>query len=277
MEIALQHFIRAMPENNPPKHYRESKQRFYSEDAKTYLPAFPLVWTPSEEIESYFAKLYDVVVTHYADQYGWLKLIHLGLYCYLLTYARAERAIVIDNFARQNKITERTLIAAIDRLQDVELCDRVMRPDHRGRPVDLVLRPPLAPSALVKGEADRIRDNIEVSKTRILRAELGKDFPGADNRFSEKEVTGALSRNWHGRGKTRKTLAELAERFHDHCLKANYNSIVRFPDASDTERKDYFMREVSFFCSRNEIEFNHEVSGAALEIRRHYGRTPFKL
>ena len=258
---------------------------FRSNDTKTYLPAFPRVWCVSDEIENHYAKLYDVVVTHYSQQYGWLDWENVGLFSTLLVYARIGKSFVVRDFAKFQKISTNTIAAKLDRLQDCELIDRVMRPDHRGRPVDLVLRPPLGPSALSIGAADRISENILIGKTRVLRRQLGRQFPGVENQFREKQVASAVAASLtepHTAG----ALEKLLERLMNVCLTANYRSFQTFFDeqgrprtttVTEKERNDYYMREVYRFCGENNVSWTNQMQTAAVEIRRHYGREPFRF
>jgi hypothetical protein len=245
------------------KYYREATTRFYDTDSEKYLPAYPLVWTPSKEIEGFWSKHYDVVVVQYADEYNLLGLLEIGLYNFLQTYARIDRFIVIRDFARKYRISDKTLVTSLDLLQDCELIDRVCRTDHRGHPNDLVLRPPKAPSELVKGHAEILIDNVKIEKTRLLRKELGKSFPGNNANFSEKQITRALGAKRY-----------LAADFHNYCIEKNYKFIVKKPDATFTETKDAVLGQIYYYCQRHEIEYTDAVIDAALAVCRHYGRKP---
>ncbi|HEX8639121.1 MAG TPA: hypothetical protein VF692_13720 [Pyrinomonadaceae bacterium] len=245
----------------PKNHYREATTRFYDTESDKYLPAYPLIWTPSAEIESRFAKHYDVIIVQYADLYDLLGLLDVALYNFLQTYARINRFIKIREFSIKYKISDRNLVASIDRLQDCELIDRVCRIDHRGHPNDLILRPPRAPSELVKGYADKLKDNVKTEKTRLLRKELGKAFPGNDSNFSEKQITAALA------GKRR-----FAEEFHNFCIEKNYKFYKTNPTATTKEFKDAVLGQVFYFCQKREIEYTDAVVDSALAICRHYGR-----
>ncbi|MGI8642402.1 MAG: hypothetical protein ACR2MG_20935 [Pyrinomonadaceae bacterium] len=247
-----------MPQN---KHYRESTTRFYDPDSEKYLPAYPLVWTPSAEIENRFAKHYDVLIIDYADTYNLLGLLDIGLYNFLQTYARTDRYIIIRDFSIKYKISDRNLVASIDRLQDCELIDRVCRIDHRGHPNDLILRPPKPPSELAKGYAAKLIDNVSIEKTRLLRKELGKAFPGNDSYFSEKQITRAL-------GSKRR----FAKEFHEFCIEKNYKVFKKNPTPTAKELKDEILGQVFYFCQKREIEYTEAVVDATLDICKHYGR-----
>jgi hypothetical protein len=255
-----------MPKKQSLNYYREGTTRFYDNESDKYLPAFPLIWTPSREIESFWSKHYDVMVLDYADHYGFLGLLEVALYNFLQTYARAGRYLIIRDFSIKYKISDRTLISSLDRLQDCELIDRVRRSDHPGRPIDLVLRPPAAPSELRKGHADKIGDIVKIEKTRLLRKELGREFPGNNATFSEKQITRALG------GKRR-----FAPEFHEFCIEKNYKFVTKNQTASFNEIKDAVLGQLYYFCQKREIEYTDAVIDSALAICRHYGRRPSNL
>lgn len=244
--------------------YRETFTKIYDEQADKYFPAYPLIWTPSQEIESFWTKHYDVVVLQYLEQYELIGLIDLAIYDFVQTFAKYERAIILTDFAKKYHISKVTLIASIDRLQNAELLDRVCRVDHRGHPIDLVLRPPKAPSELVKGYADILRENVRIQKVQNLRKELGKKFPGNDALFSEKEISRAVG-NRH------------AKDFHEYCVKETYRFYSKNPQGKLSEFKDDLLRKVAYFCQRREINYGQEVNIAALSVCKHYGRKPFDL
>jgi hypothetical protein len=241
--------------------YRESLTRFYDPETEKYLPAYPLVWTPSAEIENKFAKHYDVIIIDYADKYDLLGLLEIALYNFLQTYARINRVIYIRAFAKKYKISDKSLVSSLDRLQNCELLDRVCRIDHRGRPNDLVLRPPKAPSELKNGYADILKDNVNIDKIKLLRKELGKAFPGNDAYFSEKQITRAL-------GAKRR----YAEEFHEFCIEKNYKIFTKHPNATAKQFKDELLSNVKFFCDKRDIEYTTAVVDSALAICKHYGR-----
>ena len=273
--------MKQKPLQNP----RENK-RLFSINEKTYLPRYPRVWTVSPRIANHYEKLYDVLATDYVAAYQLLNLFQFGLYCYLLTCARIGRPILVRAFADEQKVSHHTITAALDHLQDCELIDRVMRCDHPGRPIDLVMRPPLDRETLADGAADRIKENILIGKTRLLRRELGKDFPGTDNRFSERFVLHAIANAVIDRS-TAAQINTLADLFHNACLYTNFLCYCEFDDngrerlrkqpLSESAAKDYYLQQVFRWCTANRVVYSDDVVKAALDIRRHYGREPYKF
>jgi len=230
-----------------------------------YLPSYPLIWTPSREIEKNWSKFYDVLVTDYCEKYEFLNLTELGFYAFNLTFARLKKGIIIKPFSKRYGISDNTLTAMIDKFSDLELCDRVARVDHRGHPNDIVLRPPKSPTTL-KTDHERLRNNL--GKTAFLRKELGKDFPV--NQFSEREITAALGmRNAHHAGK-----------FHELCILQNSRVLQknRSLKVTSKEYKDAFLPAIHYFCEKNGIPYeNDKIVNAALKIASNYGRKPCDL
>lgn len=247
----------------PKNHYRESTARFYDPDSEKYLPAYPLVWTPSKEIESAWAKQYDVEILEYADRYGLIGWNEIALLSFLRTYARAEKGIVIKPFSKQYKIGDTKLTDSIDRLQNCELLDRVRRIDNTGRPIDLILRPPRSKTELEQGHADRLLENVKINKVDLLRKELGKSFPGNDAEFSEKQIVRALGSKRY-----------CAKEFHEFCIEKNYKACNKKSITTYKAFKDEVLSQVKYFCDKREIEYTDAVVDAALAICNHYGRRP---
>lgn len=243
------------------KTLRETTAVFYDTESGKYLPAYPLIWTPSKEIESDWAKQYHVEILLYADHYELLGLVEIALLSFLRTYSRYNKGILINQFAGRYKLTPKTLIAAVDCLQNCELIDRVCRTDHRGHPIDLVLRPPLSKTELEGGAADRLIDNKKIKKVQLQRKDLGRAFPGSDSYFSEKQISKALADK---RG--------YAKMFHEYCIERNYKTSKNKDITTQKDFKDLYLREVHRFCEKREINYTTDVADSAIKIALHYGR-----
>jgi hypothetical protein len=243
------------------KTVRETTGVFYDTESGKYLPAYPLIWTPSKEIEKEWAKQYHVEILLYCDEYNLLGLLETAILSFLRTYARYNKGIVIRQFAAKYKISDNTLVAAVDRLQDCELADRVCRVDHWGHPNDLVLRPPYSKTELINGHAERLIENVSIEKTRLLRKELGRAFPGNDAYFSEKQISRALGDK-----------SRYAGTFHEFCIEKNYKTSKNKDVKTQEDFKDLYLRAVHYFCQKREIEYTNDLVDAAIAIAHHYGR-----
>lgn len=247
------------------EHYRKNQTVYFDEIENKYLPSYPLTWSVPGEIQNKYIPIYEVMITHYFES-DLLNLQEIGFYILNNVYAKREKGVIITPFARKTHFTERTIISMIDKLQDLELAERVCRTDHRGYPIDLVMRPPKAPTWLDKENGiEKLRN--QLGKTAFLRKELGKDFPV--KRFSENFIIKALGRK-----------ANLARTFHKFCIMQNHHTLKRnqYLTVNSKEYKNAFLPEIYKWCEENEVEYRNEtIVEAALLIAENYGRKATNL
>jgi hypothetical protein len=245
-------------------HFRKSTTVTFDESLQKYLPSYPLVWTPPKDIRNKYTPFYDVLVTHYFES-DLISLQDIGFLCLNQSYGKSNKAIVMDSFAKKASVSKLTIVKMIDRLQDLELLDRVCRTAHKGYPVDLVLRPPQSPATLENGGIERLRS--QLGKTNELRQLLGKDFPL--NRFSEKLIVKSLGRKSY-----------LAKDFHKFCILENHRVMDENPKLTvdSITYKNAFLPAVYRWCESNDLEYkNDAIVRAALDVAENYGRRPIDV